>query len=289
MTLLLPAGLVAAFMRPITAIARPVALPAGFLLLLALASPLLADTIYLKNGQVLVGRVTAQTQQMMQLDINGQLITLQKSQVARIVYDKAVDPAEAARRAEEARQAQLAQQKALEQQRQAIEDQARKQEELRKKDAADAARAETERQNARDQARRKAIGEPVRMPPVVAKSMILPGYGQISSGHQMRGVTYMALFFSSLAAYAYARQGAATAQAAYNQSVQNFWLARSTLPADQAALLYDDSGKRLYEQRIAQANGAMAAAALIYGAQLADAHFLSRNDRPLALSSTWRF
>ncbi len=78
-------------------------------LILCLSGPIFADTVILKNGQVIIGQITAQTRTDVQILTNGQTITLQKEAIRRIQFgdNKAeIEKQEAdRRRAEEAQRA----------------------------------------------------------------------------------------------------------------------------------------------------------------------------------------
>lgn len=259
-------------------------------LLFLIGFPLLADTVTLRDGRVIQGKVTAQNQQMLQINVNGQILSFQKNQILRVQYDRdytadEARKAEELRKAEEARKAELV--RKAEETRKAEEarkaDEARKAEEARKAD--EARKAEEARKRERPESIVHAAP-----PRTVLYSALLPGLGQMKADRKIRGTTYMGLFFTSLAAFAYGRMSVARNSTAYNNAVGQFWITNSLLPAPTAYIAYDQSAKRRYDTAIQQTNAAAAVLLLIYGVQLADAHNLTRpQGSQVSLGYTWEY
>lgn len=57
------------------------------LLLLLFASPLLAHTLYMKDGRVIKGRIVAQTRTEVKINVNGTVLTFQKSDIRQVEFD----------------------------------------------------------------------------------------------------------------------------------------------------------------------------------------------------------
>lgn len=68
-----------------------------------LASALFADTVILKNGQTIFGNIVGQTRTDVQINVNGQVITLQKEAIRRIQYGDNRAEIERQQKEEEAR------------------------------------------------------------------------------------------------------------------------------------------------------------------------------------------
>lgn len=116
-------------------------------IMLQSAGSLQAETILLKNGQIITGQIVAQSRTDVQINVNGQVITIQKDQIRRIQYGNDPAAAEAERRrqeeAERLRLEAIREAQRLEQERRAREQDA----ERLKREAE--ARAEKEKQQAR--------------------------------------------------------------------------------------------------------------------------------------------
>ena len=85
-----------------------------FLLLLLIGfSSLAAETVYLRDGRVLTGRITSQTRTDITIVTPQGPMNIQKDQIRRIQYDTAAEDKarEDARKAEEARRLQEQQQR----------------------------------------------------------------------------------------------------------------------------------------------------------------------------------
>jgi len=57
------------------------------LLLLLFTTPLLAHTLYMKDGRVIKGRIVAQTRTEVKINVNGTVLTFQKSDIRQVEFD----------------------------------------------------------------------------------------------------------------------------------------------------------------------------------------------------------
>ena len=142
---------------------------ASLLFLTFAGHPLLAEVIYLKSGETLVGRVVGQNRTELRVQTSGGVKTIARTNIRRVSYSKADEDAELERRADAA--------------------------------AAEAARKQAE-ERARQEAARKAQKEmetmesedrPVSPGGLVLRSAVLSGLGHISMDKTFTGAAYMGL------------------------------------------------------------------------------------------------
>jgi hypothetical protein len=100
------------------------------LIIFLLSWNLFADTIYLKDGKVIEGKIINQTRTNIQIQLEDQkIITLNKERIERILFGPTQNEIEEQKRQEELKRKQQEEQKRLEQQKRE-EEIKRKQEEL---------------------------------------------------------------------------------------------------------------------------------------------------------------
>lgn len=163
------------------------------ILLLICPGFLLADTVLLRNGQRIEGKIVGQSRTTVRIATAGGTRSIPKDKVRRIVYggnDKAKEEQERKRKEREERLQKLREkrQKELEEKQKADEE-ARKNEEER--EALEAARrAERERL-----ALEAAASEEVTLTGAVVRSALLPGLGQLYQGRTGAGAAYLSAFF----------------------------------------------------------------------------------------------
>lgn len=58
------------------------------LTLLVIAGPLFAHTLYLKDGRIIKGKILAQTAREIRIDVNGTVLTFQKTDVRQVDFDQ---------------------------------------------------------------------------------------------------------------------------------------------------------------------------------------------------------
>ncbi|MBI3396458.1 MAG: hypothetical protein HY042_11525 [Spirochaetia bacterium] len=188
------------------------------------ASPLIADSVLMRDGRRLDGAVIAQNRYSIVIVVNGVRQTINKADITRIVFedgrredqlrkqeeDAARQDAlrkEEERRAQEARRAEEA--RRLEEARNEVrrlEEQSKKEKAAEEKRQADA-RAQ---QDALDQARARA-----NTSGALLRSAVLPGWGQYYQGRGGDAAIYGVGFVGSLGLLSSAYQSAKTAQTDY--------------------------------------------------------------------------
>jgi hypothetical protein len=176
----------------------------AFFLALSSQEILEAETILLKNGQAISGQIVSQSRTDVQINVNGQIITIQKDQIRRIQY--ANDPAAAEaerRRQEEAERMRL--EAVREAQRQEAERRAREQNAERLKRESEA-RAEKDKQQARLDAeaaerearyKRRYFTAGLGMPGGFYSSSVLEQYSQHTEMVMRKGGTSPGVVFNS--------------------------------------------------------------------------------------------
>ena len=86
------------------------------LICLCFSGSLLADTVILKNGQVLNGKITAQTKTLIRITVNGTEKSIKKDTIKRIQYGKSPEQIQQEKDAQERQR--LAKEKKAEEERQ---------------------------------------------------------------------------------------------------------------------------------------------------------------------------
>lgn len=198
-------------------------------------SALLAETVYLRDGRVLTGRITNQSRTDITLATPQGVVTIQKDQIRRIQYDNPQQDAakaEEARRQEELRREQerkLQEERLKEYQRQQelqrqqnekrLEEERKQREALDEKKRAEEEkkRLELEKQNKadpqkttdeakrREEERLKEFEEQRRLlgPTwygALARNLVLPGWGEVYQGRKTRGLA-IGSSFAALTAF----------------------------------------------------------------------------------------
>ncbi len=171
------------------------------LLLLLIPGLLLADTVILKTGQTVEGRITAQTRTSVTIRTTaGAVRTIQKEDIRRISYGatQTDDDAqkEAERRERLRRDAAISEEnkRIMEQEWRRIDEERKRLEEDRRRLAEEWARLERG-----GSGRRPAGAAPVETPAsrlrgAFIRSMVLPGWGQLYQGRDLAGYAYLAAF-----------------------------------------------------------------------------------------------
>lgn len=191
------------------------------LCMLALPAALLAETIYMRDGRVLTGRITNQSRTDITLATAQGVLTIQKDQIRRIQYDNPqqdAQKAEEARRLEEARREQerkLQEERLKEYERQQQlqrqqNEQRLQQEEKKRRDEEEAKkRLELEKKpdkkpddkplndwKKREEERMRKLKEFEERARLLgptwygalARNMVFPGWGEVYQGRQTRGL-----------------------------------------------------------------------------------------------------
>ncbi|MBI41618.1 MAG: hypothetical protein CMF59_18655 [Leptospiraceae bacterium] len=245
-----------------------------FVTILLFVSPLLAEAIYMRNGDILVGTITQQTEQSVTAIIEGRTRVIPKSQIARITFQTE----------EEIRE--IRRQQALERQRRLAAEKRRKEEaeleRVRQKFLAEQAMARAERaQYLRQQVEKGNIekpDEPISYYDFAWRSAVLPGWGHVEMGRPYIGYTYMGL--TGLALLNVARTwGPAHAAQAENKAQVDTNLALAIILSTQGNVdtglqiaYYADSAKRFsdeYNEKVSSYNYAVVSLMTLYGVQLA--------------------
>lgn len=182
-------------------------LVAGVLLWFAPLQDLTAEVIYMKNGEVIVGRVVAQTAAQMRVETRAGVRVLQKTAIQRVSYSPAEEQAALARET-------------------AAEKAAAEAEAARERRDAEA-RAEAARKKA--EAARTDPARPGETPGPIGltlRSAALPGLGHIALGKTYTGGAYMGLTAAAIANVFVRRSAALSAESKNNDDVNlNFALA----------------------------------------------------------------
>ena len=245
-----------------------------FVTILLFVSPLLAEAIYMRNGDILVGTITQQTEQSVTAIIEGRTRVIPKSQIARITFQTE----------EEIRE--IRRQQALERQRRLAAEKRRKEEaeleRVRQKFLAEQAMARAERaQYLRQQVEKGNIekpDEPISYYDFAWRSAVLPGWGHVEMGRPYIGYTYMGL--TGLALLNVARTwGPAHAAQAENKAQVDTNLALAIIlnqggnvnPALQFAYFVESGNRytRAYKTKVDAYNYAVISLVTLYGVQLA--------------------
>ncbi len=163
---------------------------------LVLASSIAADTVILRDGQQIEGRIVSQSREAVRIDTAGGARSIPKDRIRRIVYGRVDDKAAAEREKEK---------KEREERLQKLRDQKKKEQEEREKketeadtqkaeaEAAEEARRQEEAERLRQLQLAQAPGE-ITLPGALLRSAILPGWGQIYQDRVGAGAAYTASF-----------------------------------------------------------------------------------------------
>lgn len=161
---------------------------------LFLPASIKADTVRMKNGQVLTGQIVAQTRTSVTIRTSGGMRVVQKAQIASIQYGAVESP-------EEKRRKELERQRKIEEARKERE---RIEREKREQEEAEKAAKEAEEQRKREQELERKRQEEERIRQELAnrpttwgatwRSMILPGWGQHYRGDTTQGWVTMGAY-----------------------------------------------------------------------------------------------
>ncbi len=182
---------------------RKALLAAGIVLWLAPWHGLAAEVIYLKNGEVIVGRVVAQTATQMRVETRNGVRVFQKTTIQRVSYSSAEEQAALARETAAADEAE------------------------RRAAAARAAEARKQAEAVRtDPGRAAETPGPLGL---TLRSAALPGLGHIALGKPYTGGAYMGLTAAALV-NAFAQRSAALAAETKNSADVNLNFALAFAP-----------------------------------------------------------
>ena len=195
---------------------------------------LFAETIFLKNGQRLDGKIVGQSRTAVTIRVGGATRVVQKADIRRISYDTNNNADELRRQREEAarRRAEEAARKKAEEEaaRKAAEDEAARknaEDEAARKAAEDEAARNAEAEAARkaqeeSEAAYRAAG-PHRFDAFL-RSMVLPGWGQYYQGRTGAAFGLGGAFVAGLGASYYMDQRYNIARSAYEDKADTFFL-----------------------------------------------------------------
>ncbi|MCR9143570.1 MAG: DUF5683 domain-containing protein [bacterium] len=204
----------------------------GFCLFL-LPGLLLAETIILKNGTRVSGKIVGQSRTTVTIRNNAGTRVIQKSNIRRISYEnnnnQAAEEArrkkaEEARRkrAEEARKKEEAERLQQEEAARKSEEEARKAEEANAQKSEEEARLKREEEARKKEAAYKAAG-PHRLDAFL-RSLVLPGWGQIYQGRAGAGYGIGGGFLAGLGVTYYFEQRYNIARGAYEDKANDFFI-----------------------------------------------------------------
>ena len=242
-------------------------------LFLFITAPVLGEAIFMRNGQILVGTITQQSEREVTAVIDGKTRVIPKSQIYRITFETEEEIKE------KRRQYALERARAL-----AIEKRQKEKEGLEKVRAdylAQQAKARAERAAyLREQVEKGNIekpDEPISYYDFAWRSAVLPGWGHIGIGRRYWGYAYMGA--SALALINLAdKWGPAYAAKAANESEvqQNILLAiasqNSPVSSSVKFLYFVEANHRAsdsYRKKVDSYNYAVLTALTVYGVQLA--------------------
>ena len=170
----------------------------AFVIVLLLApSLILADTVLLRNGQRIEGKIVGQSRTTVRIRTQGGTRSIPKANVRRIVYGAVNNKAKEERdRKRKERQERL--KKLREERQKALEERKKQEAEDAEQRAAEAEaarkREEAERLRQLQEAESAARAGAVTLPGALTRSALLPGLGQIYQGRTGAGAAYMGSF-----------------------------------------------------------------------------------------------
>ncbi|MBU45200.1 MAG: hypothetical protein CMN76_18455 [Spirochaetaceae bacterium] len=243
------------------------------ILFFASLGSLFAEAIYMRNGEILVGTITQQTERSVTVIIEGRTRVIPKSQIARITFETEEEIREIRRQQALERQRRLAAEK---RQKEEAELERARQQFLSEQAMARAERARYLREQV-EKGQMEKPDEPISYFDFAWRSALVPGWGHVAIGRPYIGYTYMAL--SGLALYNLGRTwGPAHAAKAENQQQIDFSTAlalagqNSTIPSNVRFVYFVELNRRAtaeYQAKVDDYNYAVMAALTLYGAQLA--------------------
>lgn len=282
----------------------------GCLVLVILTTPLLAETIIMKNGQVLNVQILNQTRKSITFRTTAGVRTVLKAQIHRIAYKNSKSKLEEAKKLkkeaqrkakEEARRKaeEDAQHKAEEARQQAEEDAQQKVEEARRKaeekekliTAATLAKKKYQDNLAAYNRLRKANHNSNKTETkkqtssdsvwsAVWRSAVLPGSGQLYNDQEWTGWGIMGAFAAATAYAGSSINSTNAAKATYDSTASTYFiLPFTTSIASEADILASigfmqtSTASRIYSTKLKQSNQALGMMGIIYLGQLLHAYF----------------
>lgn len=232
---------------------------AAFLALMLLPGQLQAETIILKNGQVISGKIVGQSRTQVRIDTGNGVRAVPKTQIRRISYESAAEVRRKQAEAERRRQQKLEE---AERQRKA------------EQEAAEAARkAEAEAESETNNAATDDSG--LSYAGFALRNAVAPGWGFFANDQPILGGTYAALTAGALI-YAYTTRVDALAAREENFSQVEFNTLLSLAPgtADSSTrlalgFLTNQAASGPYQDKIDRHNQSLQLLGLVYVAQLA--------------------
>ncbi|HBS05330.1 MAG TPA: hypothetical protein DEA96_10210, partial [Leptospiraceae bacterium] len=244
------------------------------ILLLFCSSTLLAEAIYMRDGEILVGTITQQTEKSVTAIIDGRTRVIPKSQIARITFQTEEEIREVRRQQALERQRRLAAEKRRKEE---AELQAARQKFLEEQAMARAERAQYLRQQV-EKGNIEKPDEPISYLDFAWRSAVLPGWGHIEIGRPYIGYTYMGLTALALLNVARTWEPAHSAQAANIEQVNNN-IALAIILNTQGNVdgrlqfaYFTESTRKFsgeYNQKVSAYNYAVISLITLYGVQLA--------------------
>ena len=191
-------------------------------LFLVFAAPLAADTILLRNGARINGKIVAQTRTLVRIQTSTGVKTFQKTGIRRIIFGRVDDKAEeeARKKQAEARKKQLEEFKKRQEEFQKRQEEARKQQEELQKARQEAAEAER-RRAAEAEAERIQAEQAASMEGALWRSILFPGWGQFRQRRPGAGTAYAAGFVLAALATGSAGGAYSQSQGRYAAAVDN--------------------------------------------------------------------
>ncbi len=177
-------------------------------------SGLQAEVVYLKNGDVILGRVTGQSKEMVTVATADGIQNIPKSRIQRISFNRQ-EEADFLSKMDETEKI-----KAIEEKNKQLLEIMARQAEVRNQSY----KSDDENREKRTEEEKSFFSSEIaylrkkKKEEIVLKSNLIPGLGQISRGDSIRGAVYMSIFGTSLAGAWYAAEEYAKAKQEYNQS-----------------------------------------------------------------------
>jgi sRNA-binding regulator protein Hfq len=216
---------------------------------------LLGDTVYLKDGQKIEGKITNQSQTKIEIEVNGKKQIIEKIEINKIEFQ---DIEALKRKQEEERKKQEELKRKQEEERKKQEELKRKQEEEQKKQEELKRKQEEERKK---QEERKMQEKIKKIPPneikfIYLRSALLPGWGHYKIGSNYQPYIWGGLFWGSLIATVYKANQAKLLQKEYdNFSTTQYFLKQPGLTTPELNIYYlneTNAKKTLVKQAVNQ-------------------------------------
>ena len=168
-----------------------------FVVLLLISSffSLFSDTIYLKNGKKIEGKIVNQSRTKVQIDVNGKLELIDKENISKIEFQNL----EERKKQEELKRQQEEERKRQEELKRQQEEERKKQEELKRQQEEERKRQEDLKRQQQEERKKQEIKTP-NTEFVYLKSAIFPGWGEYAINHPYKAMIFGGLFWISLGA-----------------------------------------------------------------------------------------